>query len=68
MKRGQTCTRNPSLSWAAKDTEWKKLEEKGAVRILSGASAEKAKAQFGNHFIPSRFVVTRPGPEEFKAR
>ena len=34
-----------SLIWAAKDTEWKKLEEKGAVRILTGASAEKAKAQ-----------------------
>ena len=57
-----------SLIWAAKDTEWKKLEEKGAVRILSGASAEKAKAQFGDRFIPSRFVVTRPGLEEFKAR
>ena len=56
-----------SLIWAAKDTEWKKLEEKGAVRILSGASAEKAKAQFGDRFIPSRFVVTRPGLEEFKA-
>ena len=28
-----------SLIWAAKDTEWKKLEEKGAVRILRGASA-----------------------------
>ena len=50
-----------------KDTKWKKLEEKGAVRILTGASAEKAKAQFGDRFIPSRFV-TRPGPEEFKAR
>ena len=48
--------------------EWKKLEEKGAFSILSGASAEKAKAQFGDRFIPSRFVVTRPGPEEFKAR
>ena len=46
-----------SLIWAAKDTEWKKLEEKGA---LSGASAEKAKAHFGDRFIPSRFVVTRP--------
>ena len=52
-----------SLIWAAKDTEWKKLEEKGAVRILTGASAEKAKAQFGDRFIPSRFVVTPPGPE-----
>ena len=51
-----------SLIWAAKDTEWKKLEEKGGVRILTGASAEKAKAQFGDRFIPSRFVVTRPGP------
>ena len=57
-----------SLIWAAKDTEWKKLEEKGAVRILSGASAEKAEAHLGDRFIPSRFVVTRPGPEEFKAR
>ena len=25
-----------SLIWAAKDTEWKKLEEKGAVRQLTG--------------------------------
>ena len=49
-----------SLIWAAMDTEWKKLEEKGAVRILTGASAEKAKAHFGDRFIPSRFVVTRP--------
>ena len=57
-----------SLIWAAKDTEWKKLEEKGAVRILARASAEKAKAQFGARFIPSRFVVTRPGKEDFKAR
>ena len=32
-----------SWIWAAKDTEWKKLEEKVAVRILTGASAEKAK-------------------------
>ena len=30
--------------------------------------AEKAKTQFANRFIPSRFVVTRPNPEEFKAR
>ena len=52
-----------SLIWAARDTEWKKLEEKGAVRITPGASAEKAKAQFGCRFNPSRFVVTRPGPE-----
>ena len=57
-----------SLIWAAKDTEWKKLEEKRAARTLTGASAEKALAQFGDRFIPSRFVVTRPGPEEFKAR
>ena len=57
-----------SLIWAAKDAEWKKLEEKGAVRILTGESAEKAKAQFANRFIPSRFVVTRPSPEECKAR
>ena len=50
-----------SLIWAAKDTEWKKLNEKGTVRILTGASAEKAKKdQFGDRFIPSRFVVTRP--------
>ena len=55
-----------SLISAAKDTEWKKLEEKGDVRILSGASAWKAKAQFGDRFIPSRFVVTHLGPEEFK--
>ena len=57
-----------SLIWAAKDTERKKLEEKGAVRILTGDSAEKAKAQISNRFIPSRFVVTRPCPDEFKAR
>ena len=57
-----------SLIWAAKDTEWKKLEEQGAVRILTRASAEKARAQFGDRFIPSRFVVTRPEPEEFKAQ
>ena len=57
-----------SLIWAAKDTEWKKLEEKGAVRILSGHSVEKAKTQFGDRFIPSRHVVTRPNPGEFKAR
>ena len=44
------------LIWAAKDTEWKKLEEKGAVYILTGDSAEKAKAQFSNRFIPSRFA------------
>ena len=50
-----------ALIWAAKDTEWKKLEEDGAVRILSGASAEKAKAHFGDHFIPSRFVLVREG-------
>ena len=54
-----------SLIWAS---EWKKLEEKGAVRILKGASAEKAKAHFGDRFIPSRFVVSRLGQEEFKAR
>ena len=56
-----------SLIWAA-DIEWKKLYEKGAVRILSGDSAEKAKTQFGDRFIPSRHVVTRPNPGEFKAR
>ena len=47
---------------------WKKLDEKGAVHILTGDSAEKAKAQFANRFSPNRFVVTRPCPEEFKAR
>ena len=57
-----------SLIWAAKDTEWKNLEEKGPLRILTGASAEEAKAQLGDRFIPSRFDVNRPGPEEFKAR
>ena len=57
-----------SLIWAAKDTEWKKLEEKGAVRILSSDSADKAKTQFANRFIPSRYVVTRPNPEELEAR
>ena len=57
-----------SLIWAAKDTEWEKLVENRAVRILTVASAERAKFQFANWFIPSRFVVTRPGPEEFKAR
>ena len=56
-----------SLIGAAKDTEWKKLEEKRAVRILTGASSERAKSQFVNKFIPSRFDVTRPGPEEFNA-
>ena len=50
------------------DTEWKKLEEKGAVRILSGDSAGKARTQFGDRFTPSRYVVTRPNPGEFKAR
>ena len=43
-----------SLIWAAKDTEWKKLEEKGAVRILSGDSAEKAKTQFANRLFHSK--------------
>ena len=50
------------------DTEWKNLEEKGAVRILSGDSAEKAKNQFGDRFIPCRYVVKRPNLGEFKAR
>ena len=54
--------------WAAKDTEWKKLDEKETVRILTGDSAEKTKVQFSNRFIPSRFVVNRPSPDEFKAR
>ena len=35
-------------SFEAKDTEWKKLDEKGAVRILTRDSAEKAKTQFSN--------------------
>ena len=56
-----------SLIWAA-DIEWKKLNEKGAVRILSGDSADKAKTQFGDRFTPSHYVVTRPNPGEFKAR
>ena len=30
-----------SFIWAAKDTEWKKLEEKGAVHILSGDSCKQ---------------------------
>ena len=38
------------------------------MRILSGDSAETAKIQFVDRFIPSRFVVTRPNPGEFKAR
>ena len=57
-----------SLIWPVKNTEWKKLEEKGAVRILTGDSVEKAEAQFSNSFIPTRLVVTRPSPDEFKAR
>ena len=48
-----------SLIWAAKDTEWKKLEEKGAVHILSGDSC-KQNTQFGDRFIPRRCVVNRP--------
>ena len=44
-----------SLIWAARDTERKKLEEKGAVRLLSSDSAEKARTQFVDRFIPSRF-------------
>ena len=66
-ERGATAHRK-SLIWAAKDTEWRKLEGKGAVCMLTGESAEKAKAQFADRFIPSRFVVTRPSPDEFKAR
>ena len=39
------------------------------MRILSGDSAEKAKkTQFGDRFIPGRYVVTRPNPGEFKTR
>ena len=54
---------NDENLWCAMlDTEWKNLEEKGAVRILSGDSAEKAKNQFGDRFIPSRYVVKRPNP------
>ena len=56
------------MIWAAKDTEWKNLEEKGAVRILTGESAEKTKAQFAYRFIPSRLVGTHASLEEFKAR
>ena len=40
-----------SLIWAAKDTEWKKLEEKGTVRFLTGASEEKAKAFHSKSFL-----------------
>ena len=52
--------------WAAKDFAWKKLKEKRAVYILTEKSAEEAIYQFVNRFIPSRFVVTCPGPEGFK--
>ena len=38
------------------------------MRVLTSDSAERAKAQFSNRFIPSRFVVTRPSPDDFKAR
>ena len=38
-----TNVREKSLIWAAKNTEWKKLEEKRAVRFLSGDNAEKTK-------------------------
>ena len=37
------------------------------MRILTGDSAEKARAQFANRFIPSRFL-TSLSPDEFKAR
>ena len=49
------------------DTEWKNLGER-AVHILSGDSVEKAKNQFGDRFIPCRYVVNRPNLGEFKAR
>ena len=49
-----------SLIWAAKDTEWKKLEEKGAVRILTGASAEKEKAQIRRSFHSKSFCCDAP--------
>ena len=59
---------NDEILWCAMlDTEWKNLGE-GAVRILSGDSAEKAKNQFGDRFIPSRYVVNCPNLGEFKAR
>ena len=38
------------------------------MRSFAGDSAEKAKAQFSSRFIPTRFVVTRPCPDEFEAR
>ena len=44
-----------SLTWAAKDTEWKK---KGTVRFLSCDSAERAKTQFANRFTPIRWCYS----------
>ena len=38
------------------------------MRIVTGDSAEKAKAQFADRFVPGRFVVTRPCPDEFQVR
>ena len=51
-----------SLIWAAKDTEWKKLQENEAVRILTGASAEKAKAQFGDRLFQVFLLSRAQGP------
>ena len=44
------------------------MRKRSNAHFLSGDSAEKAKTQFGDRFIPSRYVVTRPNPGEFKAR
>ena len=57
-----------SLIWAAKDNEWKKPAEKGAVSILTRESAVRAKSLFAYRFISSRFVVMRNGSEDCKAR
>ena len=48
-----------SLIWAAKDTEWKQLEEKGAVRILPSESAENAKGQFAKISKMPEYCVPR---------
>ena len=58
-------TRNPKFG-QPKTSLGRKLKEKRAVCILTEKSAEKAMYQFVNKFIPSRFVVTCPGPEGFK--
>ena len=49
-----------SLIWEAKDTEWKKLEEKGAVRILTGDSAEKARGSIFQPFHSKLFSCDSP--------